>query len=254
MIMPHRPLPDAPSRPVASVAAVPHHPPAANDSEALRARKDTVLLAVLPNVVFDGWSPATIRQGGELAGCDAAGMAQLFPDPVADMVVHFSAWADQVMLENMAATAELDLGARARIGASLRARFTALGPYREAVRRTLPYLALSHTAGLGTKLAWDTADRLWTALSETPEDSTSFSYYSKRTTLAAVQCATLLYWLEDGSEHQSETTAFLERRLGDVLRVGRFLDQWHNVTHALDLLPTPSRFARQLRRRLDEVR
>ena len=48
-----------------------------------------------------------------------------------------------------------------------------------------------------------------------------FSFYSRRVTLGGVLVATFLYWLEDQSEGCVESWAFLDRRIEDVMRIGR---------------------------------
>ena len=56
-----------------------------------------------------------------------------------------------------------------------------------------------------------------------------FAYYSRRATLAGVLTATLLCWLGDQSENSAATWAFLDRRIEDVMRIGRLrsrIDGW----------------------------
>ena len=51
--------------------------------------------------------------------------------------------------------------------------------------------------------------------------SEGLSFYSRRATLAGVLVATLLYWLDDQSEGCAESWAFLDRRIEDVMRIGK---------------------------------
>ena len=48
------------------------------------------------------------------------------------------------------------------------------------------------------------------------DTSTDFSFYTKRISLAAVYSSTLLFWLNDVSSKQDETSQFLDRRLYDI--------------------------------------
>jgi ubiquinone biosynthesis protein COQ9 len=50
------------------------------------------------------------------------------------------------------------------------------------------------------------------------DNATDLNYYTKRATLAAVYATTLIVWLDDESEGQAETKAFLDRRIDDVMR------------------------------------
>src|SRR3546814_13076715 len=89
---------------------------------------------------------------------------------------------------------------------------------REAVRRAIGYLALPQNALLSTRLLYRTVDAMWYAAGDT---ATDWNFYSKRALLAAVYSSTLLYWLNDRSEGFVDTWGFLDRRIGDVLRIPR---------------------------------
>jgi ubiquinone biosynthesis protein COQ9 len=63
---------------------------------------------------------------------------------------------------------------------------------------------------------YKTVDAMWYAAGDT---STDFNFYTKRATLAGVYSSTLLYWLNDRSEGDDATWAFLDRRIDDVLKI-----------------------------------
>jgi ubiquinone biosynthesis protein COQ9 len=60
-------------------------------------------------------------------------------------------------------------------------------------------------------------DAIWHAAGDT---STDYNFYTKRMLLAGVYSATLLFWLNDESEDFAATWAFLDRRIGEVVRIG----------------------------------
>src|SRR6201999_2441801 len=93
---------------------------------------------------------------------------------------------------------------------------------RDAARRALSLLALPLNAPLGLKLLYRTVDAMWYAAGDTSVD---FNFYTKRTTLAGVCSATLLYWLNDRTEGGQGTWDFLDRRLDDVMRTGKMKSQ-----------------------------
>ena len=205
-------------------------------------RRDTLLMAVLRDVPFDGWSGGVIAAAGGRLGIDAAEAATLFPAGARDAVAAFSRWADRAML---AALAERDLAAmkvRERIAAAVRARLAALEPHREAVRRALTVLAMPQNAPLGLRLLYETVDQMWYAAGDT---ATDFNFYTKRGLLAGVYAATTLYWLDDRSPDAADTHAFLERRLADVMAIPRY---GARLREGLDRLPNPLRLLRPARR------
>ncbi|MDC0970771.1 COQ9 family protein [Alphaproteobacteria bacterium] len=56
-------------------------------------------------------------------------------------------------------------------------------------------------------------DRIWRVAGD---DSTDFSFYTKRGLLGAVYSATLLYFLADNSGSMDNSSAFLDRRLKEI--------------------------------------
>jgi ubiquinone biosynthesis protein COQ9 len=127
-----------------------------------------------------------------------------------------------------------------RIALAVNTRLEIVEPWREAVRRALTVLALPQNTPLAMRLLYETVDGIWYAAGDS---ATDFSFYTKRATLAAIYAAALLFWLEDRSAGSADTRAFLDRRLGDVARLG---EARHRLQTALDRLPNPLRLLRPL--------
>ena len=155
---------------------------------------DRLLLAVLPNVPFDGWSVAALRAGARSLELPESEAKALFPRDGAALVACFSHWADRAMLERIADDAFAQLKTGQRVAAAVRTRLDILEPHREAARRGLTVLALPQNAALGLRLLYDTVDAIWYAAGDT---ATDFNFYTKRGLLAGVYAATVLYWIND---------------------------------------------------------
>ena len=69
-----------------------------------------------------------------------------------------------------------------------------------------------------TNYLWQAADTVWIAAGDT---STDYNRYTKRLLLIAVMKSTLSFWLNDTSVDYSATWAFLDRRINDVMRIGK---------------------------------
>ena len=180
--------------------------------------RDGLLQAMLPHVPFDGWTAAALKRAAEETGTDIDTVRDAFPGGAADMVEHFSDWSDRRMLEELE---RMDLPAmrvteRVRAGVEVRLRQTE--PYREAVQRSLSFLAMPQNAPLGAKLLYRTVDAIWHAAGD---NSTDWNFYSKRGLLAGVFGATVLYWLNDRSEGFADSLDFLDRRLRNVASFGK---------------------------------
>lgn len=175
--------------------------------------RDQLVEAALVHVTFDGWSRAALAEAARDLGLDPALPGQAFPGGAVDAVDHFAALADRLMAEEMAGTDFASLRTGPRIHAAVKARLARWSGQREAVRRALGVLALPHNLPRAARVTWRTVDAIWSAVEDQPRD---FSWYSKRSTLAAVYSATVLYWLDDPSDDCRDTWLFLKRRLAGV--------------------------------------
>ncbi len=207
-------------------------------SEAVARRvalKDRILEAALLHAPFDGWTDRTLVRAAEDAGVDAATARRLFPRGGDSLLEWLDEWADRRML---AAVEEEDLArlpVHRRIERLVWARLLALAPHREALRRAVVARGLPQNLPGGVQALWRTVDRIWQAAGVRPEEDAGLSWYTRRALLAAILVATFLYWLEDESDDFTATRAFLQRRIREVLGLGR------TVSRLLDLLPVPRR-------------
>jgi ubiquinone biosynthesis protein COQ9 len=176
---------------------------------------DTLLDAALLHVPFDGWSDEAFRAAVSDTGIDPAVARGLCPRGALDLAVAYHRRGDQAMVDRIAAADLSGMRFRDKVAFAVRARLEAAED-REAVRRGATLFALPMHAPEGARLIWDTADRIWTALGDPARD---LNWYTKRATLSGVYSATLLYWLGDDSVDNAATWAFLDRRIGDVMRI-----------------------------------
>jgi ubiquinone biosynthesis protein COQ9 len=193
--------------------------------------RDTLLLEVLREVPFTGFSDASLKAAAVRAGSTPAEAAALFPEGGASLVEAFSHWADREMAEHM--RLEAPQRVRERIARAVRLRIGALTAHREAARRAAAFLALPAHAPLAAKLLFDSVDAMWRAAGDRSSD---FSYYTKRALLAGVYAATLAYWLTDSSEESAETWAFLDARIDDVMKIQKLRS---DLDEAVAKLPDP---------------
>lgn len=206
--------------------------------DALDPIRDRLVLAALPHVAFDGWAGGALAAAAEDEGLDGAVVARAFPCGASQVVAHFTRLADRLMEEELAELDLAEMRVPRRIALAVRIRLERWAPHREAVRRALAVLALPTNLALAARLTWNTADAIWRAAGDTSHD---FSWYTRRSTLAAVYAATVLYWLDDPSEGNADTWDFLERRLADVAALHRVRSR---LTAAAERIPHPGRQSR----------
>ena len=209
-----------------------------DDQQAIR---DRILVAALAHVAFDGWTRRTLKAGVRDAGMSPDMALRAFAGGIPDLVDHWADWADRRMLDDLAAQDLAAMRIRDRITAAVKARLQVMDPHPEAARRLFAYLALPPNAPLAARLTWRTVDVMWYAAGD---DASDFNYYTKRGLLAPVYSTTVLYWLADESEDFADTWAFLDRRIGDVLKIPAASSR---IKKALSMLPGPLRAFRRAR-------
>ncbi|MCC6597223.1 MAG: COQ9 family protein [Alphaproteobacteria bacterium] len=196
------------------------------DQNNLSCIRDEIISCALPHVPFDGWGDAALARGAQDAGYDSALVRAAFPGGVSDAVAGFSDLADRAMLAALQDVSIDDLRVRDRVRTALMARYVFLEPHREALRQALCFWALPQRKARGIKSLWRTADRIWDWAGDVSKD---YNRYTKRGLLSGVIASTTLAWLDEREKNRGtdmeHLQAFLDRRLENVMKFGKFLGQ-----------------------------
>ena len=216
----------------------PPKPP--NDDRTL----DELRLALAPEIaraaVFDGWTEQALHQAAAHAGVDPAVARLAFPGGAMDMI---AAWIDATDARMQAhfADGHLDtLKIRDRIRTLLLFRLDAVAGMEEALRRALAIQAMPQNLPRTLKIGWQSADAMWRLAGDT---ATDYNHYTKRALLIGVYSATLAVFVEDESEGKTETRAFLDRRIENVMQFEKAKAQLLNNREGFDM----ARFLGRLR-------
>ena len=205
--------------------------------EQLRRR---LALVVGENAVFDGWTQKAVDSAAAQLGIEPAQARLAMPKGEAGLIDCYIQEVDRALADWFTPERLEGLKIREKIRSLVWQRVEIMGPAREAVRRGLAILAMPQNLPLALRISWRTADLMWRIAGDT---STDFNHYTKRMTLGAVYASTVLVWLDDDSEGWSETAAFLDRRIDDVMKFEKFKAQWRGSGEHL----SPSRFFGRLR-------
>lgn len=200
-----------------------------------------VLAAILAHVPFDGWGEASWRKAAKDLGQPPAFVKMAFPGGAPAMVEAHLQAQDEAMLK---ALKKKDLGKmkiREKITAAILTRLALNEKNREAVRRTIGFLALPPNAALAAKCLWRTADAMWRAAGDT---ATDYNHYTKRIILSGIYSSTLLVWLNDHSKGLKDTKAFLARRIENVMQFEKVKAR---VREAAKDFPNPAKILGELR-------
>ena len=211
------------------------------DPSPLEQLRRKLALAVGENAVFDGWTRAAVDSAAEQLGLDPVQARLAMPKTQAGMIDVYIQEVDRGLEAWFTPEKLAGMKIREKIRGLVWRRLEIMAPAREAVRRALAILAMPQNLPLALRISWRTADRMWRIAGDT---STDFNHYTKRMTLGAVYASTLLVWLDDESEGWSDTAAFLDRRIDDVMKIEKLKAQWRG---SADQRLSPSRFLGRLR-------
>lgn len=193
-----------------------------NKSDVIKIQ-DEILQVLLPNVVFDGWHWDVVLQAAEEAGYSENTVRGVFPGKMVDVLDHFADWADREMMAGLAGVSPEDLRVRDRVKTALMKRYEVLQPYKDAVRQSLQFWIVPTRKPRAVKITWRTADRIWDWAGDS---ATDYNRYTKRGLLSGVIAATTLAWLNDSSDDMEQTREFLDRRIENVMTIGKVVGRF----------------------------
>lgn len=176
---------------------------------------DRLIDAILPNVMFDGWSKTSFDMAVQDAGVDPVVAKGLCPNGAIDLAAAFHRRGDVMMRRDFAQADTDDLKIREKVRLAVQLRLENISD-KDAVRRAMSVFALPQNAMLGSRLLWGTADAIWDCLGDTSSDG---NWYTKRAMLSGVYGSTVLFWLGDTSANHEDTWSFLDRRIENVMQV-----------------------------------
>jgi len=185
----------------------------------MNIQQQKILDSVLACIAHDGWTPEAFAQGVKLSGISMAQAQKQFPQGIIDIAEGFHATINEAMLARISGKRNfVTMRVRDKVAFAVRARLEAIVDRREVMRRLLTWSLLPRNIRRATQHLWQAADAIWIAAGDT---TTDYNHYTKRLLLIAVMKSTLSFWLNDKSPDCTETWAFLNRRLDDVMRIGK---------------------------------
>ena len=180
------------------------------------AERDEAIDQVLPYVADLGWTRAALRR--------AAGADLLFPGGPVDLVEAYIDLMDRRMVARAAPELERQRLSQ-RVRTLIATRLALASGQKVAARRAALVLALPVNAAVAARCMARTVDAIWHAAGD---NSSDFSWYTKRALLAAVYAATMLNWMNEATNDEA-ALAFLDRRLADVGRIGKLRGRIENA-------------------------
>ena len=186
--------------------------------------KYDLVKAMLPHVPFDGWTWTAVENGSvdigfkkkETPDSRLLTYQNLFADGSIDFIDCFSDFIDVEVKNKYEALVSKPERIPQKIKTIILIRLELCQIYKEAIRCSLSITALPNNSKKSLNILYRTCNSIWRIAGD---KSTDFSFYTKRATLAAIYTSTLLFWLNESSINQEETSAFLDRRLNDINKI-----------------------------------
>jgi len=178
--------------------------------------------SVIAAVSQKGWTAGAFAQGLKNSGSSSAEAHKLFPNGILDIIEAFHHSIDSAMLSRIEVKRNFRaMRVRDKITFGVRARLEAAEKNQEAMRRLLVWSLMPSHMTKSSSYLWQAADAIWIAAGDT---ATDYNRITKRLLLIAVMKSTLSFWLNDVSQDHCETWEFLDRRIADVLAMGKALN------------------------------
>lgn len=183
------------------------------------AMRDQILMATLPLVEEQGsWTWDVVRQGA--MACKSQNKIEdgIFSNGLVDVVAHYSDYNDRLMLEKLKKISSSSLRSKDKVRAAVLCRYGILENQKSAVKASMAYWALPNHVIQGQRVLWRTSDCIWNWAGDT---ATDYNRQTKRALLSSILLGTTMVWIGDESEDHIVTQAFLDRRLENVMEIGK---------------------------------
>jgi len=184
------------------------------DTTQLDEARKAIIEKALELAPFDGWTVPMLRKAASEAGLTRETQLLAFPKGVMDLLEYHSQQADKEMLERLEDYDLKALKIREKVTLAVRLRIEVVATHKDAIRRAAHTLALPMHHVTAMRITYATVDAIWRGIGDT---STDINFYSKRAILAGVYTSTMMRWLEDRSDGEQDTWAFLDRRIQNVM-------------------------------------
>lgn len=182
----------------------------------IQAAQAAILASALPALAVEGFTELVLDKAVVAAGFQPSVKRQAFPRGALDLAIYFIARGTDEMEKKLATMDLPSMKVRARITQAVRTRLEIDEADKDIVRKAAYFFAQPAYAKEAAILLGATVDAMWRAAGDTSTDS---NFYSKRAILSSVYIATRLFWLQDNSSNHSESWAFLDRRIENVMQI-----------------------------------
>ena len=188
--------------------------------------KEKLVLGLLTNVPFDGLQWEALYRAAEdlkiyktpLSNENKIELKNLFENNLVNTIKAFNDYLDNKMEESFSKTKNNKQRTPEKIKNLILDRISASLNFKDGIVSSLGFMSLPQNSKSSLKMLYNTCDRIWRV---SGDQSTDFSFYTKRLILSGVYSSTLMYWINDDTCDLKNTEKFLDRRLENVSKIGQ---------------------------------
>ena len=187
---------------------------------------EKLVLGMLLNIPFDGLQWEALYRAAEdlkiykspLTNENKIELKNFFENDLVNIIKAFNDYLDDKMEDSFSKTKKNKQRTPEKIKSLILNRISASLDFKDGIVSSLGFMSLPQNSKSSLKMLYNTCDRIWRV---SGDQSTDFSFYTKRLILSGVYSSTLMYWIQDDTGDLKNTEDFLNRRLEDVSKIGK---------------------------------
>ena len=187
---------------------------------------EKLVLGMLLNIPFDGLQWEALYRAAEdlkiyknpLTNENKIELKNFFENDLVNTIKAFNDYLDDKMEDSFSKTKKNKQRTPEKIKSLILNRIFASLDFKDGIVSSLGFMSLPQNSKPSLKMLYNTCDRIWRV---SGDQSTDFSFYTKRLILSGVYSSTLMYWIQDDTGDLKNTEDFLNRRLEDVSKIGK---------------------------------
>ena len=187
---------------------------------------EKLVLGMLLNIPFDGLQWEALYRAAEdlkiyknpLTNENKIELKNFFENDLVNTIKAFNDYLDDKMEDSFSKTKKNKQRTPEKIKSLILNRISASLDFKDGIVSSLGFMSLPQNSKPSLKMLYNTCDRIWRV---SGDQSTDFSFYTKRLILSGVYSSTLMYWIQDDTGDLKNTEDFLNRRLEDVSKIGK---------------------------------
>ena len=187
---------------------------------------EKLVLGMLLNIPFDGLQWEALYRAAEdlkiyknpLTNENKIELKNFFENDLVNTIKAFNDYLDDKMEDSFSKTKKNKQRTPEKIKSLILSRISASLDFKDGIVSSLGFMSLPQNSKPSLKMLYNTCDRIWRV---SGDQSTDFSFYTKRLILSGVYSSTLMYWIQDDTGDLKNTEDFLNRRLEDVSKIGK---------------------------------